>query len=37
MEIEHSKDQLQSRIDSLSTNLEINQCQSNEANVAMEG
>ena len=36
-DIETAKDQLQIRIDSLSTNLEITWCQVNEANVILEG
>ena len=36
-EIETAKYQLQSRIDSPSTNLEITRCQANEANVVLEG
>ena len=35
--MENSKDQLQSRIDSLSTNIEINRCLANKSNVVLEG
>ena len=36
-EIENDKDQIQIRIDSISTNIEITQCQANEKNSVLEG